>query len=676
MHSHRTLALAVVLALGAHAAAQTLPAAQAEIRDLLTQLSAPDFATRQQATERLQALGERVIPALHAARFDPDPERRGRIDTILRALTDLAPEEHARITNVAAAAYQRGDYEAAAANYALLARRVRPTLEECLGHARALQMLTRWPETAAAYLRAADRIDERLAGDPERDPPPVPAVNRDGPMGGGDVRIEGGMGLRGNPGLTDYQRRNLRQERAGLLLFAGTIQRELVHDSQAAAATFARAVVDIPEFQEDFPTALARIVADYPRYLKHENVAPDFSRGLEIYEEMLILDELAATQEKLGRHADAALSFARVISARLRLRPEEMEPAVRSLAGLLREHSELATVPAADTLLGLVRPQAAQVEAVVPPPAVESPFTATATNLGNFGLGPLVVGDVVHLADGRWCAVIGARSRLYLTFSRDLLTWEKPALVPFHPLANNHEPALTVDKEGSVYLAWFANPFSVHPRSSGGYQVWITSSKDGRTFTAPRTIAADTGGWPMGRLQWLATAGGPCRLSWRAAAATADSPGHLAGFEAVKMKAFERPWPMDPFVTQDGGGRFYMVFQENLKGLAFSTSEDGATWADPVLLTHTEQGRVSPQAPQLFLDAERYVLMYQEAGASQVSIGRLGAPTELGPAVRVTAPAVTRWIRSGDEIVGFTPGAAPRRVVATVASLVRPVGLP
>jgi hypothetical protein len=56
------------------------------IHRLVVQLGDPDFATREQATQRLRAMGKAAMPALKEATGDIDPEIRSRASVLLRRL--------------------------------------------------------------------------------------------------------------------------------------------------------------------------------------------------------------------------------------------------------------------------------------------------------------------------------------------------------------------------------------------------------------------------------------------------------------------------------------------------------------------------------------------------------------------------------------------------------------
>src|SRR5438128_9736842 len=113
-------------------------------------------------------------------------------------------------------------------------------IEQCLSVGHYWQLADRWPAAVAGYQRALERVEQVIGGDPENEPVLAPAEGKRA-FGGGGGRGPGN-GIQGVPGLTDFQRRELSQRRAGLILLIGRLQREKLGDAAAAVATFARVV--------------------------------------------------------------------------------------------------------------------------------------------------------------------------------------------------------------------------------------------------------------------------------------------------------------------------------------------------------------------------------------------------------------------------------------------------
>jgi hypothetical protein len=661
----RSTLLFVAVAIGGALLAQMRPAASpAEIDRLIKQLGDDAFPKREEASQQLTAIGEPALAALVEAMKNGEPEVRLRSESIVRAITELTPQQRGEIAAKAAEAFAEANYETAARQQMLLARRRRPTIEECLWVGHDWQLAGRWADAVAGYQRALERMEEVLDGDPENDPLPPPP-----PPGDGFGRI-GRNGKVPIGGLTDFQRRELTSNRAGLILLIGRIQREQLADPAAAVVTFRRILASVPEFGAELPALLAKLAGDVQLRREKKEVLHDPFRGLQILNEFDVLEDLAATQAQLGRIDDAILTLARLSNAMLHTRDDGVDESLAQMSRLMQKSAAIGQTPEAAKLIALTPLPAVRKKAPAAPTPPEhdadSPFGATMTNLGKFSLGAMDVRDLAKLADGRWIAAISCGPRVMIATSGDLVHFDAPRALAMNALANNVEPAIIVDDDGVLWLAWFSNRLSLHPRSSGGYQLWLAHSADaGKTWSPPRAIAADTGGWPMGSLCWSRVdEGRQFRLSWRAACAIAASPARITKLDAIDMSKPQQMWPMGPqVVREDGGGRYHLVVSDFTRGVAYAVSEDGKRWSEPQVVVEQEPNRTPFGDPRMFLDGKRIALIYQEYNASYLRSGTLGDGPAAAPPVLADKPITisagvcgTAWRQIGDEIVGFVGG--------------------
>jgi hypothetical protein len=673
--------VAVLAAAGGIALGQTTrPAAPGEVARLIGQLGDGEYSVREAASRRLVELGEAARPALQAAMAEGDDEVRQRARSVLFAISELTPQRQAEIAASVAKAYARADYVAAAREQELLARRRRPTVAQCLAVGNHWQLANRWPEAVAGYQRALERVEQVLGGDPETDPPPQPAEEdrkRLGGFGGGGGRGPGMNGIQPMPGLTDFQKRELTQQRAGLILLIGRLQREKLGDGAAAVATLARMVEVVPEFQGDLAGLLPGLAADVALRRAHKEVKHDVGRGLMILNEFDVMEELARTQEKSGQADEAILTLARLCTAYLHTRDDGVDEALANMTRLIEKSPKIAAMAGAGELVKLTPAPVAVAKVAQTTEAfvnAASPFAWTRTNLGDFKLGAVAVRDFARLADGRWIGALAAGGRVYTATSADLVTWDAPVELPHNGVANNTEPAVMVDGKGTIWIAWFNNRLSLNPRSSGGYVLWLTSSGDAKTWSSPRAIGADTGGWPMGALHWLRTADGHYRLSWRAAAATAVSPDEMKALSPIQMFVPQQLWPMDPHVAQDEDGRYHMVLDDRMRGVTYSASRDGRDWSEPVVLVEKAENGPGMEEPAMLLNNGRAALIYQVGSNSFLRRGRWSELKNPEGTVQIGGGGAsllgTRWQRVGGEIVGFAGGETPWIVRGTVAKVI------
>jgi hypothetical protein len=257
-------------------------------------------------------------------------------------------------------------------------------------------------------------VEQVLGGDPETDPPPQPAEEdrkRLGGFGGGGGRGPGMNGIQPMPGLTDFQKRELTQQRAGLILLIGRLQREKLGDGAAAVATLARMVEVVPEFQGDLAGLLPGLAADVALRRAHKEVKHDVGRGLMILNEFDVMEELARTQEKSGQADEAILTLARLCTAYLHTRDDGVDEALANMTRLIEKSPKIAAMAGAGELVKLTPAPVAVAKVAQTTEAfvnAASPFAWTRTNLGDFKLGAVAVRDFARLADGRWIGALAA----------------------------------------------------------------------------------------------------------------------------------------------------------------------------------------------------------------------------------------------------------------------------
>jgi tetratricopeptide (TPR) repeat protein len=705
-------------------------ATPAEIDQLIRLLGDNSFAKRTQATQKLTELGPQVLPALRAARKNPDPEVSQRAESIYRAISELSPERRAAIAAAAAKAFAEADYQEAAKQQTFLAYRLRPTIEECLFLGRAWQLAGKWANAVTGYQRALERLEEVLAGDPETDPVPVPLHGRDQM-----IAWSGPVPPGASPVLSEQQRRELAAKRAGLILLIGRLQHDRLDDPAAAAVTFTRILGSVPEFRGDLPTLLAGLATDVPRRRARQPIARDISRGLALIDEFEIMEELARAQERLGRIDDAILTQARLNNTRLHTRDDEVDGSLAQMARLIQKSAAIRSLPPAVKLVSLSPPPRPvpkktletevsptqgnlklddkplansiavddiapgphqityQPQGALPPVRLQatfkpgldyrlfinaaSPFRWDLTNLGDFQLGSIAIRDLARLPDGRWVAALTAGERVFTATTRDWTTWDLPQLLPASVFGNNIDPAITVDDAGVIWIAWFSNCLSLHPRGSAGYSLWLAHSADGKTWSAPRAIQANTGGWPMGTLHWLKTPG-QFRLSWRAESATEASPAQMTKLDRIDLDGNPQKgllhdmWPLAPDVVRDDEGRYHMLWNDPLWGITYTSSADGKKWAQPLFLISKPENRPFSDA-QMFLDGKRAALIYADDSGTHLRRFNLADLFTIAPPIQISGRSAStlgvRWQRSGDQIFGFVAGEAPWLVRASVKDL-------
>src|SRR6185503_9692702 len=73
----------------------------------------------------------------------------------------------------------------------------------------------------------------------------------------------------------------------------------------------------------------------------------------------------------------------------------------------------------------------------------------------------------------------------------------------FNENYNTLTPTLFVDRQNTIWVAYFSNQLDIDQLNTGGYRPFLRSSKDGRNWSAARPIRMPTTGWPPGKMQLL-----------------------------------------------------------------------------------------------------------------------------------------------------------------------------
>ena len=281
---------------------------------------------------------------------------------------------------------------------------------------------------------------------------------------------------------------------------------------------------------------------------------------------------------------------------------------------------------------------------------LDSPFRWQLTTLRGLSQHPPSRAQVVRRRDGQWFAAYGSDSKILLSTSRDGATWEKPWELPHGAIFDRIEPTLHVDRQGTLWVAFFSNRLGWEPPSTGGYTLWLTHSADGRAWSAPRPLLpggpsrrstkpwpelGGQGGWPMCSAHIAEAPDGRAWLFWRGHVASADSLANLREFGRLEVEGKKRPRITDTFVAVAPDGRLHMVFESWGSGIHYTTSKDGLRWAAPELLVEQEGGSRTTNA-QLILDGERAALIYETSKGAWLCRGQVEPKPKFGKPIKIT----------------------------------------
>ncbi len=291
---------------------------------------------------------------------------------------------------------------------------------------------------------------------------------------------------------------------------------------------------------------------------------------------------------------------------------------------------------------------------------LDSPLQGKLTNLRGMTSYYVPSPNVIRLPDGRWFAA-WCGDGVRFAASEDGVTWSDPIETGdtrlFNDNYNTLSPSLYVDKQGTIWVAYFSNQLDIDQLNTGGYRLFLCSSKDGREWSPPRPINMPVSGWPPGNVQLLDAPNDKVWLLYRMHFAEADTPAEFQKFQKwpIAVDDTQESHARNPHATIDVAGRVHLVWDHFAQGLYYACREPDGTWSEPAEIAQPEaQPRRSD--PRLFLHEDRIALVYDANQTTYLQRGLLqnGVPT-LGPPIKIAAHTA--------RLIGASPPTADGRVL-------------
>ena len=237
-----------------------------------------------------------------------------------------------------------------------------------------------------------------------------------------------------------------------------------------------------------------------------------------------------------------------------------------------------------------------------------------------------------------WC---GADGKLMASRSKDLADWTDPSPLPFNSIFDNIEPATFRAADGAVWLAFFSNRLCLQSTSTAGYELWITRTRDGRTWAPIRRIEiGSVGGWPLTSPSMLVGPKGKHWVFWRNHAGSADSLEKVRELERFEVPKVGQDtihlW--NPHVVLGGDGLIYMVCDDFGRGIYHLASADGFSWTRPrPIVERQKDGGSQVGNPQIILADGKAALIYEYSGAYITVVRPDGEPVPAGRGIKIAS---------------------------------------
>lgn len=271
---------------------------------------------------------------------------------------------------------------------------------------------------------------------------------------------------------------------------------------------------------------------------------------------------------------------------------------------------------------------------------LDSPFQSQVTNLRRFGRSYSADPNLVRLVDGRWLVAFCRDYRnILISTSDDGVRWDEPLPLPFNAVCQTIAPSLFVDDDRTIWLAYFSNRLELESAGSGGYRLWLTSTRDGRDWSVPRPLEiGGFGGWPVGSVRLARHPDGRYWMFWRDLAGSAESLDELTGLMTLGLNRKHKLDVRSPHVTIDRNGVFHMAITNRRREIRYCRSTDGRQWSEPQKLV--EDVRAMEDA-QLFVSGNRAALLYETRDGSFLRRGTIAEAPVLGDPIKIAHRSAT-----------------------------------
>jgi len=272
--------------------------------------------------------------------------------------------------------------------------------------------------------------------------------------------------------------------------------------------------------------------------------------------------------------------------------------------------------------------------------------------------------SIQRLGEAGHIAVWGRQGgKLMASRSKDLVHWTKPEPLPFSSIFDNIEPATFRAPDGTIYVAFFSNRLSPQTFSTGGYHLWLTSTRDGKVWAPLRRIEIGSlGGWPATSASMVVGPKGKQWIFWRDKAGSGETLDDVKGLTPIEVKGRMingkevNLWNIH--VVVDDRKQFRMVCDDFGEAIYHLSSADGRSWAQPRLIvdSKTKDRGASLTGQQLILIGGKEFLLYNGAYLRPVDLK--AKPVSPGKGIRVSgrfgSPSSSRAFCHEDEIFVMT----------------------
>jgi hypothetical protein len=279
--------------------------------------------------------------------------------------------------------------------------------------------------------------------------------------------------------------------------------------------------------------------------------------------------------------------------------------------------------------------------------------------------------SVVRTQDGQFLLALGGEG-IELFRSTDGKEWSGPADYEHNGVFPTRCPALTVDDDGIVWMAYLSKRPSYDIYSSGSYYLYRTSSEDGKTWSRPEPILTQRLAQYQQTPFLTRDPDGEFHLFLEAQTATAAAPGDLSPTDGLYVPVREEWVPQDVHAVFDDRGRCHIVYTDPRGRVHYSHTDRDGIWRVNMRLDEIESMHVN--TPQIILKGDRVAVLYWASSGLWFHRGQWTEDgPRLGPAEQIMDHRFSgqgvRLMRLGDEVYLPLPARPPLLLRARLADL-------
>ena len=239
----------------------------------------------------------------------------------------------------------------------------------------------------------------------------------------------------------------------------------------------------------------------------------------------------------------------------------------------------------------------------------DSPFRPVSTDLTGGLRSGRGTSSLARLPDGRFLLAFGEK-KITLAASKDGVAWEESGEYSHNSVFPTGNPTMLVDDEGVIWMLYSSKRPGTDHFSTGYYYLWLTHSRDGRSWSTPKPIRTDGMLSNNTTAQMTRSPDGKYWIFLNDQVGSGNSPGAIRKLERLYLPLRNDRSPTGVHAAFEANGRCHLVFVfgGSKRAVQYSRSEDMRLWSPLTTLFGDIDSTV--KLPQLLIEGDRVALIY------------------------------------------------------------------